>query len=496
MPKPSESLSFTRPLWAHQAECLDRFAYESEAALLHEMGTGKTTTAIAWCRAKYNMNKGILPTLIVSPKVSLENWLAEIEKNAPKKVADSAVILKGSEKKRIEILRFSDAKIFIVNPEAFDMEALTHEMHKKAFRIVIVDEVHRFKNPKSKRLGNLLYITDFADNRSIMTGTLILNSYLDIWAQWRILDKGQTFGLNFYTFREQWFRDANVAWKGKPKYFPNYVPKEGIDERLSEMIERKASRKRKDECLDLPPLIKLIEHVELGADQLKAYKQMEAELIAEVRAGVCVATNALVRVLRMLQILTGYLQLEHSDHGTFTHQLRENPRLARLKELLEEITPQAKVIVWCNFQANYASIRDLCEELGVEYAEIHGEKGEHRKEEMRFQTDPKCRVMIANPQAGGVAINLTEASYAIYYSRGYSLGDRLQSEARCHRGGSEKHAKITLIDLVAPNTLDEDVLSSLLRKENFSENVLSRLKERYAPKRNFDDEKELAELQA
>ena len=447
------------------------------------MGTGKTTTAIAWCRAKYNVAKSILPTLIVSPKVSLENWLDEIKRNAPAKVFDSAVILKGSEKKRIEILRFSEAKIFIVNPEAFDMEGLVEQLHKKAFQIVLIDEVHRFKNPKSKRLGNLLYITDFAANRMIMTGTLILNSYLDIWAQWRILDKGATFGLNFYTFREQWFRDANVAWKGKPKYFPNYVPKPGIDGELSVKIERKASRKTKAECLDLPPLIKLIEHVELGADQAKAYKQMEADLIAEVKAGVCVATNALVRVLRMLQILTGYVQVER-DNEKFAHQLKENPRLQRLKELLEEITPAHKVIVWCNFQANYASIRDLCDELNVEYAEIHGEKGEHRKEEMRFQNDPKCRVMIANPQAGGVAINLTEASYAIYYSRGYSLGDRLQSEARCHRGGSEKHQKITLIDLAAPGTLDEDVLAALLRKENFSDNVLSRLQERYISKQN------------
>lgn len=491
--KPSEALSFNRPLWKHQAECLDRFAFRTESALLHEMGTGKTTTAIAWCRAKYNVAKDILPTLIVSPKVSLENWLDEIKRNAPAKVFDSAVILTGSEKKRIQTLRLSEAKIFIVNPEAFDMEELVQELHKKNFKISVVDEVHRFKNPKSKRLSNLLYITDFCTNRMIMTGTLILNSYLDIWAQWRILDKGETFGLNFYTFREQWFRDANIAWKGKPKYFPNYVPKPGIDDELSQKIDRKASRKTKAECLDLPPLIRLIENVELGTEQARAYKQMEAELIAEVNAGVCVATNALVRVLRMLQILTGYLQVERGDEK-FSHVLRENPRLQRLKELLEEITPQAKVIVWCNFQANYASIRELCKDLDVEFAEIHGEKGEHRKEEMRFQNDPKCRVMIANPQAGGVAINLTEASYAIYYSRGYSLGDRLQSEARCHRGGSEKHQKITLIDLVSPGTLDEDVLAALLRKENFSDNVMSRLQERYSSKQNSKNT--LAELQA
>jgi SNF2 family DNA or RNA helicase len=477
--RPSESLKFSRPLWKHQAECLDRFAYESEAALLHEMGTGKTTTAIAWLRAKYNVARGVLPTLIVSPKVSLENWLDEIKRNAPEKVFNSATILHGSEKRRVEQLRFGESEIFVVNPEAFDMKELVEVMARKRFEIVLIDEVHRFKNPKSKRLDNLLTVSDAASCRMIMTGTPILNSYLDIWAQWRILDKGATFGPNFFVFRNTYFFDSNIAWKGRPKYFPHYVPKTGIEPQISAMIERKASRKKKAECLDLPPLLRLIEHVELSAEQRSAYLQMESELIAEVKAGVCVATNALVRVLRMLQILSGHIHLESSTGEKFSHKLKENPRMARLKELLEDITPTAKVIVWCNFKENYSSIRDVCENLGVEYAEIHGEKGQHRTEEQRFQNDPKCRVMIANPQAGGVAINLTAASYAIYYSRGYSLGDRLQSEARCHRGGSEIHSKITLIDLVAPGTLDEAVLAALLRKETFSESVLAQLRARY-----------------
>lgn len=477
--KPSEALKFNRPLWKHQADTLDRFAYLNEAALLHEMGTGKTTSAIAWLRAKYNQNRSVVPTLIVSPVATLYNWLEEIQRNAPEKVFESSVVLEGSARKRLDIIKDSEAKIYITNPEALDMADVASALRDKTRNGAFVgDEAHRFKNHKSKRLGVLLSITDFCRYRMILTGTPILNSYLDLWALWRILDRGETFGMNFFVFRERYFRDANIAWKGKPKYFPNYVPKPGIDADISKMIDTKASRLKKADCLTLPPLLRMIEKVELSAEQRKVYTQMENELIAEVREGACVATNALTRVLRMLQILTGYVQVETESNEKLAVLLKSNPRLQRLSELLEELTPSAKVIVWCNFQENYRAIARVLQDQGIAFAELTGQTKDRQAEIVRFQTDPSCRVIISNPQAGGVGVNLTAASYAIYYSRGYSLGDRLQSEARCHRGGSEIHEKITLIDLVAPNTLDEDVLAALLRKENFSDNVLDRLKNR------------------
>jgi SNF2 family DNA or RNA helicase len=475
--KPSEVIKFSRPLWKHQADVLDRFAHKHEAALLHEMGTGKTTSAIAWLRAKYNLGGQILPTLIVSPVATLHNWREEIERNAPPKVLDATLILEGSQMKRIKLLEEPDKKIFITNPEAFDMQLLSDSLRKR-FKIVIVDEVHRFKNPKSKRLQRLLWVSDSTEHRMILTGTPILNSYLDLWAQWRILDRGSTFGMNFYSFRNRYFEDENIRWKGQPKYFPKYVPKKGIAPEISALIDFKASRVLKEECMDLPDKVYKIEQVPLSDEQSKVYRQMENELIAYVNSGACVASNALTQVLRLLQILSGYVQVETTTAQKYAHRLKENPRLARLSELLEEIAVHSKVIVWCEFKENYAAIREVCENLGLDYAEIHGEKGDHRNEEMRFRNDLLCRVMIANPKAGGVGINLVEASYAIYYTRGYSLGDRLQSEDRCHRGGSEKHSKITYIDLVAPGTLDEAVLNALLRKENFADNILERLAKR------------------
>lgn len=472
----SELLKFKRPLWKHQADVLDRFATESEAALLHEMGTGKTTSAIALCRAKYSIAAQVLPTLIVSPVATLFNWLEEFERNSPPHVFEQVQVLTGSQAYRIGQFVGSTKKIFITNPEAFDMKELTIHFKVYKFKIIVVDELHRFKGHKSKRLASLLKVSDYVENRIGLTGTLILNSYLDIWAPWRFLDKGKTFDQNFFVFRERFFRDSNIGWKGKTGYFPLYVPKHGIESEISALISSKSSRVTKDECLDLPPLVMKKEYVELSKEQNKAYVDMRDELIAEISSGTCVASNALVRVLRLLQILSGYLQVHTIENEKLCVAVKENPRLDRLVELLTELAPQHKVIVWCSFQENYRSIAKELDALEIPYAELTGMTKDRQAEIDRFQKDPKCRVMISNPQAGGVGVNLTAASYAIYYSRGYSLGDRLQSEARCHRGGSEIHKSITLIDLVAKDTLDEDVLSALLRKENFAENILTRLK--------------------
>ena len=89
-----------------------------------------------------------------------------------------------------------------------------------------------------------------------------------------------------------------------------------------------------------------------------------------------------------------------------------------------------------------------------------------------FRTDPEVGVMIANQGAGGVGVNLVEAGYSIYYSKGFKLEDDLQSEARNYRGGSEIHEKVTRIDLVATGTIDELVTEALENKMQISENIL------------------------
>lgn len=156
------------------------------------------------------------------------------------------------------------------------------------------------------------------------------------------------------------------------------------------------------------------------------------------------------------------------------YKIKDNPRALALREVLDEITPANKVIVWAVFKENYNDIREVCEKLKLKYVEVHG--GVSQKDKMlavdSFNDDPSVSVLIGHPGSGGIGINLVSASYSVFYSRSFSLEYDIQAEARNYRGGSEIHDKVTRIDLLTQGTIDELVLKSLASKQNIGYQVL------------------------
>lgn len=479
---PSESLKFSRPLWAHQRAEVDAFAGKSERALLWDMGTGKTGAAIARLRYELETLTGVGKTLILSPPATLYNWEREFKIQDPHFPYKIGVVAGSTWQKKLKVLD-ANPDIMITNYESLDSDRVYEALKKIPFRRIICDEAQKIKNPKGKRFKKLLDISDRAHWRMILTGTPIQNSYMDLWSQYRFLTKGKTLGMNYFTFRNTYFIDKNAGMM--QNHFPNFVPRPGAAEKLSALIGAVSSRLTKAECLDLPLRIYQTINVEMSAEQAQAYAAMKEELIAYVKEEACVATNALTRVLRMLQIVSGHMVLEGApdERGvteTRTKAFQDTPREALLFELLSDLCVNNKVIVWCTFRENYRTVATICERLQLGYATLTGDTKDRQGEIDRFAQDDSCRVMLANPQAGGVGVGMQAASYAIYFSRSYNYGDREQSEARNHRGGSEIHEKITYIDLVTPGTIEEDVLSALQRKENYSDSVLQRLQKALA----------------
>jgi SNF2 family DNA or RNA helicase len=345
--------------------------------------------------------------------------------------------------------------------------------------ILICDESHILKNYKSKRAKNVAKLADKCRHRYLLTGTPILNSSMDLYQQFRILDGYQgaysTFGNNFFAFRAKYFMDKNIAWAGKPNYYPEWVPKVTAYKELQERISKKTMLAKKLDCLDLPPLVVQTQEVTLGKDQKKAYEEMRKDFITWIKSQrdvneAVVARLAITKALRLQQICSGFGTTESGESVRFTSV----PRLEALRELLETITGQNKVIVWACFKENYKMIAEVCKELGLKYVELHGEQNSKEKQQSvdALNNDPEVRVLIGNQGAGGIGVTLTAATYSIYYSRGFKLGDDLQSEARNHRRGSEVHDKITRINLICPDTIDELVSEALANKLDISDKIL------------------------
>src|SRR5690606_38507950 len=126
---------------------------------------------------------------------------------------------------------------------------------------------------------------------------------------------------------------------------------------FSKLMYTKAIRAIKSECLDLPPFVRKEVHVELSKEQARLYKEMKDEYVAYIdditktdTPRAVVAQMAVVKALRLMQIVTGYAK---TDEGEI-HKIEKNPRLDALEELLEEHAPHSKIIVWSIYHENYA----------------------------------------------------------------------------------------------------------------------------------------------
>jgi len=439
------------------------------------MGTGKTATAINIARVKFVQEKRLLRTLILGPPIVLENWRREWAMHSKVK-PEEVTVLSGAGKKRVEVLRdrgFDSGEpvshVFVTNYESLLMKDLYEALLLWRPELVIFDEAHRCKNISSKRTKAAVKLADQARSRLILTGTPVTNSPMDLFAQMRILDRGATFGANYFAFRARYFYDRNAGMP-KGKYFPDWRIKPGAMEEISQALSRLALRVKKQECLDLPPLIRQVVKVELSPEQAKLYETMKKEFIAFINDRACVAELAITKALRLQQIVSGYVKVEDGAEIT----LKGHPRIEALKEILEDVAPTEKVLIWAVFRENYRQIAKVCEALSLKYVEVHGDVPEKSRQAAvdQFNTDPETRVFIGHPGSGGIGINLVSASVSIFYSRSFSLEHDLQAEARNHRGGSEIHQKITRIDLIAAGTIDEHVYEALANKEQVSEKVL------------------------
>jgi SNF2 family DNA or RNA helicase len=490
--------------WKHQMRAIELSRSTRDLALFFEMGTGKTGATINIMREHFARAKRVMRTLILGPVITVKNWQNEIHMHS--KIKDWDVVpLTGPGKRRVK--EFVDrvgvngqlvgGKIVITNYEAMEMDELHRCLQEWQPEILICDESQRLKSHESKRAKRVIQLlgeepvpgTDDYQRKVrhvyLLTGTPILNSAMDIFNQYRILDSGESFGTNFYEFRMRYFEDLN---KGMPQkvHFPHFIPRPETYENLNGRIYKKAIRVLKKDCLDLPPLVKQQIPIELGTEQRRLYEEMKRDYITWIKEHeqspeprAVVAQMALTKALRLQQIVSGFAKTEDGKEV----EIEDNPRLDAVGDLLDELAEHHKVIIWATFHHNYRQLAALCKQKKVGYAELHGgiTTSEKNKAIERFRGDSDCRVIIANQAAAGIGINLVEykeaiaagrSSYSIFYSKNFSLEQDLQAESRNYRGGSEVYESVTRIDLVATGTIDELILKALADKQNIAEQVL------------------------
>lgn len=474
----------TMPLWEHQREALDRAG--NRFALFFDPGCGKSRTAIelykrTWREASTTYWGSYAKALSVKGKVLIfaplnvcRNWENEIAAYLGQTYRIFLVSGQSKAKKLKIIEEFQGCveqkHLFLIcNIECLRGKEYRALLAKCGASFVIVDESHNFKTPGSMQTKGLLEVMGVLKPNYLylLTGTPAPQGEMDLWSTFTLLGKTND---TFFVWRKRYFEDKNERRRGTYNYWPEYVIRPAARILFQKLLSECSATAQKNLVLDLPPLLHTNIYAEMSAEQAKHYETMKEYLFAIDKDGNELnAANMLARTMRLQQILAGFL-------GEVP--VRDNPRLAALDSAIEK-TGHAQFVIWTIFTGTYKQIAERLEAKHISFGMLTGlEKPTERHEiNMAFQRG-EIRAIIGHPKVGGVGINLTASPYNIHYTRSYNLVDDMQSAARNYRGGSEIHERITRIDIITPDTIDEEITESLRQKKSVQDFILG-LKEKH-----------------
>ena len=219
--------------------------------------------------------------------------------------------------------------------------------------------------------------------------------------------------------------------------------------------------------MDLPEYTYQKRIIQLSPEQQKLYDQMSKVALAQMEGKLMTTSTALVQLMRLQQITCGHFK---ADDGTL--KIIKNERVNALMGILEEV--EGKAIIWAHWRHDIDSIVKAIEKVypGSVMTYYGSTSTDDRQKAIKEIQDPdsKIRFLVGTPQTGGYGITLTEANVMIYYSNGYDLEKRTQSEARINRIGQTR--KMTYIDIIAEKTVDERIVKALRKKINIASEVM------------------------
>jgi len=459
--------------YKHQLTALEKSWNKETYAYFMEMGTGKTKVLIDNMSMLYDKGK-VNGALIIAPKGVVKTWYEqELPTHLPNHIENVTVlwqsnITKKQQEKLETLYEIGTAlHILIMNVEALstkkgvDFAAKFLNSHST---LMAIDESTTIKTPSARRTKNIIKLGRMSKYRRIMTGSPVTKNPLDLYTQCEFLDPWILDFTSYYAFRNRYAEMKTLHLSGRSIQVVHKF--QNLNE-LSETLKNFSYRVLKEDCLDLPDKVFVKRHIALTPDQRKIYEEMKKQAIAHMNGKVASTLTVLTQLMRLQQITCGHFV---ADDGT-TQGVSSN-RLKELMDVLEET--EGKAIIWAHWQRD---VNSIIEEVNKVYGpgsivDYYGVTPQEERQPniKKFQDDPKCRFMVGTPSTGGYGITLTAANTVIYYSNGYDLEKRLQSEDRAHRLGQQK--PVLYIDINAENTVDEKIVKALRTKINIASEVL------------------------
>lgn len=429
----------------YQAEGIKFGLSHDKWLLLDAPGLGKTLQML-YLALELKKREGIEHCLIICGVNNLKfNWKREIEKHTEEscyilgqRITKSGKFTIGSVNDRVaDLNRIIDEFFVVTNIETLRDANVVKGINKGAnkFDLIIIDEVHRCKNPTAVQSKNFLKLTS-AKYRVALTGTLLLNSPLDAYIPLKWIGKEHCSFSNFKYYYCNYTGFFNNDFVG-------YRNVDTLKEQLNE-----CSLRRTKDLLDLPEKTIITQIVEMNPAQEAFYSNIQAGIVDQVDKVDMSTANILSMVARLRQAT--------ECPSVLTTENIKSEKVSVAEDLVEQIVSgDEKVVVFSTFKETLNTLKEdlkqykplLC--TGDVPDVIINENIE------KFQNDNEHMVMLCTTSKMGTGVTLNRATHAIFISNPWTAADCQQCEDRIHRIGSKKPVFIHY--LISNNTIDQRV---------------------------------------
>lgn len=424
------------------------------SALFLDCGLGKTITTLTAINELMYDSFEISKVLIIAPlRVAQSTWKDEIEKWDHLNLLRYSIVV-GDKKERLKALK-QNSDIYIINRENVDW-LVTKSGIDFNFDMLVIDELSSFKSHTSKRFKSLLKIRPYFERVVGLTGTPSSNGLMDLWAEFRVLDLGERLGRYITHYRNEYFlpdkRNGAVIFSYKPQ--PN--AEERIYRRLADMtISMKST-----EYLKMPELI--LNELEINLDekdQMK-YKKFKKEMVMTIQEKEIDAINAASLSNKLIQLANGSIY----DEDKKFYEVH-NKKLDKLEEIIESANGKPVLVAYW-FKADKERIEKRFKVREIKTAD-----------DIKQWNMGMINLALIHPASAGHGLNLQSGGFTlVWFSLTWSLELYQQTNARLYRQGQKD--TVVIHHLITKNTIDEDIMKSLKRKDKTQEALMRAVKAR------------------
>lgn len=424
------------------------------SALFLDCGLGKTITTLTAINELMYDSFEISKVLIIAPlRVAQSTWKDEIEKWDHLNLLRYSIVV-GDEKERLKALK-QNSDIYIINRENVDW-LVTKSGIDFYFDMLIIDELSSFKSHTSKRFKSLLKIRPYFERVVGLTGTPSSNGLMDLWAEFRILDLGERLGRYITHYRNEYF----LPDKRNGVVIFSYKPQPHAEERIYRRLADMTISMKSTEYLKMPELILNELEINLDEEDQTKYKKFKKEMVMTIQEKEIDAINAASLSNKLIQLANGSIY----DEDKKFYEVH-NKKLDKLEEIIESANGKPVLIAYW-FKADKERIEKRFKVREIKTAD-----------DIKQWNKGMIDLALIHPASAGHGLNLQSGgSTLVWFSLTWSLELYQQTNARLYRQGQKD--TVVIHHLITKNTIDEDIIKSLKRKDKTQEALMRAVKAR------------------